>query len=341
MTSTQALFPESNEEELPEGQSLGLFQGRLSLDITDRENPGNLKDGPSMDLSTKRSNLENLDYGQSLDLTVGLPFRERPKEDKHLEEQSSKNPGRSLTSVNPEVGLLQEYEADTQMDELVSAMDIEQRDKIMDITLLMQSKTPGPSNGLYLDDVDGLMHETIEDFPDLSELQNEIAEQVAEFEKTWHLDQSKAIDEKNRLLQEEKMETELDAEQNWIPARNAERLGTWMPGNLKQPNDAEAQVNLKELERQPGVQNQADGAWTPQNHKKPEEQAHIEAPPVKTASMPSAVKVTTVGRSVQVTLNLQFKGCPSLPILQFFLTLFKKGGGRPHVKKDTDFVIAF
>ena len=332
MTSTQALFPESNEEELPEGQSLGLFQGRLSLDITDRENPGNLKDGPSMDLSTKRSNLENLDCGQSLDLTVGLPFRERPKEDKHLEkileEQSSRNPGRSLTSVNPEVGLLQEYEADTQMDELVSEMDIDQRDKIMDISLLMQSQTPDPSNGLYLDDVDGLLHETIEDLPDISELQSEITEQVAEFEKTWHLDQSKAINEGSRLLREEKMETELDAEQNWIPARNAERLGTWMPENLKQPNGGVDQVNRKEPERQPGIHNQADGASTPQNHKKPEEQAQIEAPPVRTASTPSAVKVTTVGRSVQVTLNLQL-GMSLSTNSAVFLRLFLGGGVKP------------
>ena len=207
VTSTQALLPNSLED-FQDGQSLGHLQAEPSFvlrdrhsfgqDIRGRQSIGDLQGGPSLDLDTQRLD-GDLQSGQSLDLQDG---------------QSLGNLGGA-----PDLDLLEDYEAETELDEDVE--DISDRGdtrakvgkvpEVVDSTFapnhpILEPMAEPPwevlqplkslqdaDDQLFLDDVDGFMHQT----NTVHDLQKQVAEQISEFENTWYLDQSQTLEEKN------------------------------------------------------------------------------------------------------------------------------------------------
>ena len=199
VTSTQALLPNSLED-FQDGQSLGHLQLEPSLVLRDGQSFG-------QDISDTQRLDGDLQDGQSLDLQDG---------------QSLGVLGGTLSLADHDVDLLEDYEAETELDE--EPDDISDRGdtrakvgKVPDSSfgpnrpiLEPMAEAPwevvqpqGGDDQLYLDDVDGFMHQTSildqNDFEDFTvqELQKQVAEQIAEFENTWYLEQSQALEEKN------------------------------------------------------------------------------------------------------------------------------------------------
>ena len=283
MTSTQALLPNTLEE-FQDGQSLGELH-RQSLDDFHRQSSGDLQSGQSLDLLQEA--------GQSL--------------------------GKLGGSGDTDVQLLEEeYEAETELDEDPDDIsdtrtklgkvpgsvgtDFGQNPPIFKPNAGAQWEVVQPSNSpqdeLYLDDVDGFMHQTNSldpnDFEDVTvdELQKHVAEQIAEFEHTWYLEQSQALEERNRISGEiprNFLETDLEEEQ-----RLEKRREDFLEELRKQ---SEATADHREGAGMPTSNFGGEAAF-------------------RSANLP-ANNVTSVGRSVQVNFlghSYRFWVLLSLPI---------------------------
>ena len=245
VTSTQAILPNTLEE-FQDGQSLGNLQDRQSLDLRDSKSIGNLQDRQTLDLGNRQL-LGDLQTELSLysrntpsqgELQSGLSIDLK-------EGQSLENLGAALSLADTNMELLDEYEAETELDEDMDDINVrvDTRAKVgkvpeaakatfgpnphilepMTEEVVQPSKSPQDGDDqLYLDDVEGFMHQTSildpNDFEDFTvhELQKQVAEQIAEFENTWHLEQSQALEEKNinpGEIPRDYLETDLEEEQ--------------------------------------------------------------------------------------------------------------------------------
>ena len=251
MTSTQALLSNTLEE-IQDGQSLGCFQiqGGLSFDLSDRQSLGGFQAGESSDCvgdppGGQAPNLQN--------------------------EQSPGNPGRDAG-----VELLEEYDAETELDEDSDRIKSKLQDEMVVGVGRQVSASEDPKDGddqeLFLDDVNGFIHQTntldpddfegiqtnnldpndFEDIPNLDqnhfegvkkevqELQKEVSEQITEFDATWYGDQSQAVEEKKSDSKEKEgnlMETELE-EREMLEKRREDLLSELRKqseSNLKMP----------------------------------------------------------------------------------------------------------
>ena len=251
MTSTQALLSNTLEE-IQDGQSLGCFQiqGGLSFDLSDRQSLGGFQAGESSDC------VGDSPGGQSPNLQ---------------NEQSPGNPGRDAG-----VELLEEYDAETELDEDSDRIKSKLQDEMVVGAGRQVSGSEDPQDGddqeLFLDDVNGFIHQTntldpddfegiqtnnldpndFEDIPNLDqnhfegvkkevqELQKEVSEQITEFDATWYGDQSQAVEEKKSDSKEKEgnlMEAELE-EREMLEKRREDlltELRKQSESNLKMP----------------------------------------------------------------------------------------------------------
>ena len=251
MTSTQALLSNTLEE-IQDEQSLGCFQiqGGLSFDLSDRQSLGGFQAGESSDC------VGDPPGGQSPNLQ---------------NEQSPGNPGRDAG-----VELLEEYDAETELDEDSDRIKSKLQDEMVVGVGRQVSASEDPQDGddqeLFLDDVNGFIHQTntldpddfegiqtnnldpddFEDIPNLdpnyfegkfnivADLQKEVSEQITEFDATWYGDQSQAVEEKNCDSNEKEgnlMEAELE-EREMLEKRREDLLAELRKqseSNLKMP----------------------------------------------------------------------------------------------------------
>ena len=320
MTSTQALLPNTLEE-FQDGQSLGHLQDRQSLDLSERKSIGDLQDRQSLDLrDSKRIGI--LQERQSLDLgnrqilgdlqpELSLYSRNTPSQGElqsglsiDLQEgQSLENLGVALSLADTNMELLEEYEAETELDEDIDDISekVDTSAKVGEVPeavkttfgpnppslepmaeeVVQPSKSPQAGDDqLYLDDVEGFMHQTSildqNDFEDFTvhELQKQVAEQIAEFENTWYLEQSQALEEKNRNpgeIPRNFLETDLEEEQRLEKRR---------------------EDFLEELRTQSEAAARAEGGGMPTS-------CFGQETAFRSVNLP-ANNVTSVGRSVQV-----------------------------------------
>ena len=297
MTSTQALLSNTLEE-IQDGQSLGCFQiqGGLSFDLSDRQSLGGFQAGESSSFSDRQ--------------IVGDP-QGSPK----LQNRQNGNPGRDAG-----VELLEEYDAETELDEDSNRIKSKLQDEMVVGAGRQVSGSEDPQDGddqeLFLGDVNGFIHQAnildpddfegiqtnnldpndFKDIPNLkseiqtvADLQKEVSEQITEFDATWYGEQSQAVEEKNSDSKEKEgnlMETELE-EREMLEKRREDLLAELRKqseSNLKMPT-----FKLPTFSLPMGI---------------------LRAKTVP--NMPSN-NVTLVGRSVQVitlTHNLGF--CPQL-----------------------------
>ena len=248
MTSTQALLSNTLEE-IQDGQSLGCFQiqGGLSFDLSDRQSLGGFQ------------------AGESSDCVGDPPGGQSP----NLQNRQNGNPGRDAG-----VELLEEYDAETELDEDSDRIKSKLQDEMVVGAGRQVSGSEDPQDGddqeLFLDDVNGFIHQTntldpddfegiqtnnldpddFEDIPSLdqnysefvtvADLQKEVSEQITEFDATWYGDQSQAVEEKNSDSKEKEgnlMETELE-EREMLEKRREDlltELRKQSESNLKMP----------------------------------------------------------------------------------------------------------
>ena len=238
MTSTQALLSNTLEE-IQDGQSLGCFQiqGGLSFDLSDRQSLGGFQAGESSSFSDRQ--------------IVGDP-QGSPK----LQNRQNGNPGRDAG-----VELLEEYEAETELDEDSDRIKSKLQDEMVVGAGRQVSASEDPQDGddqeLFLDDVNGFIHQTntldpddFEGIPNLdpnyfegvtvADLQKEVPEQITEFDATWYGDQSQAVEEKKSDSKEKEgnlMETDLE-EKEMLEKRREDLLAELRKqseSNLKMP----------------------------------------------------------------------------------------------------------
>ena len=238
MTSTQALLSNTLEE-IQDGQSLGCFQ---------------IQGGLSFDLSVRQS-LGGFQAEESSDCVGDPPGGQSPN---LQNEQSPGNPGRDAG-----VELLEEYDAETELDEDSDRIKSKLQDEMVVVAGRQVSGSEDPQDGddqeLFLDDVNGFIHQTntldpddFEDIPNLdpnyfegkfnivADLQKEVSEQITEFDATWYGDQSQAVEEKNGDSKEKEgnlMETELE-EKEMLEKRREDlltELRKQSESNLKMP----------------------------------------------------------------------------------------------------------
>ena len=276
VTSTQALLPNSLED-FQDGQSFGHLQVEPSFvlrdrhsfgqDIRGRQSIGDLQGRQSLDLDTQRLD-GDLQSGQSLDLQDG---------------QSLGNLGGA-----PDLDLLEDYEAETELDEDISdrgdtRAKVGKVPEVVDSTFapnhpILEPMAEPPwevvqplkslqdaDDQLFLDDVDGFMHQT----NTVHDLQKQVAEQISEFENTWYLEQSQALEEKNGNSGEiprNFLETDLEEEE-----RLEKRRGDFLK-ELRMQSEAAAGVASSNFGGEAGFRSKANN-------------------------------VTSVGRSVQVASN--------------------------------------